>query len=202
MKKEENNQTFFEDSLQLIINTAQQSESIKIREIFKILSGRGYAALLIILSLPFCFPVQIPGFSTPFGILLAFLGLRIAFAKRLWWPKWVLEKNLSSKSVSKLMTKTMKVVHAMQKILHPRLLFITRNPLLHRLHGLLVGVLGVLLSLPLPIPMTNLLSAFPILCIGLGLLEDDGMFVLIGYFSACICFTAFTGLFLFGKQFV
>lgn len=189
----------FIDLLQLILEKTKEGDEIKLRQMFEILSGKGYAALLIVLSFPFCIPIQIPGFSTPFGIILGFLGLRIAFAKHPWWPKWILDKKFSSQHVEMLIQKAIKVVRILQKVLHPRLVILTKNPIAHRMHGLLVFVLSVLLSLPLPIPFSNMLAAFPILFIGLGLLEDDGVSIIIGYFLACVCFSAFLALFLFGK---
>lgn len=204
MKKPQNEseeqckQSFF-DSLQSIVDKTKTCKEIKIGEIFAILSGKGYAALLILFSLPFCLPFQIPGFSTPFGIILGFLGFRLAFAKRLWWPEWILEKKLNSQHVEKTTQRSMKIVKALQKVLHPRLCFLTKNSIPHRIHGLLIVSLSILLSLPLPIPMTNLLAATPILLIGLGLLEDDGVAIIIGYILALICFSVFIFLFFWGK---
>jgi hypothetical protein len=184
----------------MIIDESKTKDKIPIRKIFSILSGKGYAALLVILSLPFCFPIQIPGFSTPFGLALAFLGLRISFGKKLWWPKRILDKELGSEKVVNLSEKTIAIFKKIQKILHPRLPFLTRNTILHRLHGLVVFVLALFLSLPLPIPMTNMLTAVPILCIGLGLLEDDGVMIIIGYCLAIFAISLFAALFWFGKS--
>jgi len=189
----------FVDILQQIIEEAKTCERMEVRRIFALLAGKGYAALLIVLSLPFCMPIQIPGFSTPFGILLAFLGLRIAFAKRLWWPKWVLNKTVTSAHVTLLVKKTIPAVRFLQKVLHPRLLILTKSSLAHRLHGLAVFFLALFLSLPLPIPMTNMLSAAPILLIGLGLLEDDGACIIVAYAIALLALAAFIGLLVFGK---
>lgn len=190
----------FLDSLKQLLELTKKSETIKTRQIFEVLSHKGYPTLLIIFSLPFCMPVQIPGFSTPFGITLCFIGLRIAFAKHPWWPKWILEKSYSSSTLEKLTLKMMKVVEAMQKVLRPRLVFLIKNPVLHRLHGLLICILSVVLALPLPIPMTNMLAALPILALGLGLLEDDGVAIIIGYFLAVVCFGGFIALILLGKS--
>lgn len=192
----------FVDILEDILVSTKNKETIQVRDIFSRLAGRGYAALFILLSLPFCLPLQIPGFSTPFGILLAFLGLRFAFAKRLWWPRFVLEKQLKSKHVAAVVRKSIPVVKWLQKILHPRLLFFTKTPLMHRLHGLIIFFLALFLSLPLPIPMTNMLAATPILLIGLGLLEDDGVCILAGYLMALIALIAVLALIFFGKSLV
>ena len=135
----------FTDLLDLVIQKTKTAPTITLHEIFLVLSGKGYAALLVILSLPFCLPIQIPGFSTPFGLILAFLGLRIAFAKRLWWPKKWLSKAIDSKKVEKLANMGLKVAKKLQKVLHQRLLFMIENPLLHRLHGLIIFGLALLL---------------------------------------------------------
>ena len=37
------------------------------------------------------------------------------------------------------------------------------------------------MSLPLPIPLTNLVPAYTILVLAIGLLESDGLFILVGY---------------------
>lgn len=189
----------FSTVLESLLKLSHQKDEISAREVFEILSCQGYATLLIICSLPFCLPIQIPGFSTPFGILLGFIGLRIAFAQHLWWPEWILTKTIKSKSFEVLIKKVIKVVEFLQKILKPRLVTLTQNSLFLRMHGLLVFVLAVLLSLPLPIPMTNMLAATPILFIGFGLLENDGVFILVGYCLAFLCFIAFWGLFYLGK---
>lgn len=191
----------FLDSLTAIQQLASQGGYIKIGQIFDILSGKGYATLLIIFSFPFCFPIQIPGFSTIFGITLGFLGLRMAFAKHLWWPEWILEKQLEAKHVESLAQKAIKGVLSLQKVLHPRWLALTKNAFLTRLHGVVVFCLSMLLALPLPIPLTNMLCAFPILFIGFGLLEDDGLVIVLGYVLAVVCFAAFTAIFLLGKAY-
>ncbi len=190
----------FLESLQWILHITSEMPFTRIGTIFDILAGKGYAALFIILSLPFCIPIQIPGFSTPFGLVLAFLALRFAFAKHLWWPKWILEKEISSHKVALVTLKTIQAFEFLKKISRPRLIFLTQSIVFHRMHGCIIFILSVLLLLPLPIPFTNMLTALPIFCIGTGLLEDDGIFILIGYFLTFICLVMFAGLILLGKS--
>ena len=147
-------------------------------------------------------PSKFPVFPLHLELCLPSLGLRVAFAKHLWWPKWVLNKKVQSKNIRKLVKKMTKVAQVLQKVVHPRLLAMTKSPLLHRMNGFLVFLLAFILALPLPIPMSNLLAAFPILFLGLGLLEDDGVFILIGYFLTLICFAAFAALIFFAKKLI
>lgn len=198
MKKQKYPKQSLQNSLEEILAFTKDKEEIQLGQILNILALRGSAAILIILSLPFCIPIQIPGFSTPFGIILCFIGLQLAFAQRLWWPKWILEKNVKSELVNNLVQKTISPLKWVQKILYPRLMILTLNPLFQRLNGLVIFVMALLLSLPLPIPMTNMLAAAPILCIGLALLENDGVFIIIGYILAITYVVVFSSLFLYG----
>lgn len=190
----------FLESLQSLLQISKEDPFISIKTIFSVLAGKGYAALFIILSLPFCLPIQIPGFSTPFGLLLGFLAMRYTFAQHLWWPKWILNKQISSKKVALVTEKAIQVVEFLNKITKPRLIILTQSPVFRRMHGIVIFILALLLLLPLPIPFTNMLTAFPIFCIGIGLLEDDGIFILIGYFFTLVCFSMFIGLIILGKS--
>jgi hypothetical protein len=189
----------FLDSLRHMVAVAKEQNGIKLEQVFHILAGRGYAALLIVFSFPFCFPVTIPGTSFPFGAVLAFCGLRIAFAKHLWWPEWILNKTLTPAQIEDVVNKATRGLTYLQKVLHPRLCVLTQNPWLHRFHGCTIFVLAVLLSLPIPFPFSNMICALPLLFFGLGLLEDDGYAIIIAYVLACLCLIAFMALFIFGK---
>jgi len=195
----ENEQDSIVISMQLLLESIKGSDKTKIKEVFKLLAGKGCPMLIVIFSLPFCIPIQIPGFSTPFGVILAFLGLRIAFGKKVWWPNWILEKELQTKHIEFCGEKVIQMIQMFKKFLHPRLLFLIQNHFFYRLHGILIFILAILLSLPLPIPFSNMLAASPIFLIGLGLLEDDGLLIILGYCIALICFLAFFGLYLLGK---
>lgn len=156
-------------------------KAVTVGTIVHTLAGRGYPILLVLIALPFCLPVQIPGLSTPFGLVLAFMGLRIAFGKKLHWPKSLLEKEVSYSKLNKIVKKVLYWTGRCKKWLKPRLIYFAQHPMWHRIHGLVVSILGLILSLPLPIPFTNMLAAMPIVAIGLGLLEDDGLWILSGY---------------------
>lgn len=189
----------FLQSLQSLLGITKTTEEIKLQTVFQLLSGKGYAALLIVLSLPFCLPIQIPGFSFFFGMVLAFIGLRLAFGKHPWWPQWILNKSVKSKSMETVVEKTIKAVVFCKKILKPRMTFLIQNPLLHRLHGIMIVILSLLLSLPLPIPFTNMVVAVPILFFGLGLLEEDGLFIILAYLLGFVGIGFFVGVFWFGQ---
>lgn len=165
----------------LFLRQEAKSAPLSIAEILRILSGKGRSLLLIVLSVPFCQPVQIPGLSTPFGLVIAFLGLRILFGKRIWWPKRLLAKKIPSPTFEKIADKILTIIGKIKTWVHPRLIWICRFSYMKKINGLIILILGIILALPLPIPLSNLTAAWSIFLIALGMLEDDGVFVLIGY---------------------
>lgn len=154
---------------------------LTIAEVLKILAGRGYPLLLILFSLPFCQPIQIPGLSTPFGILIGFIGLRIAFGHRVWLPKYILEKKLSKEVIHQMSSKGLWLTQKISKFTFARWKLISQNPLFQVINGLVVAILGLILALPLPIPLSNIICAWAILFMSIGLLEDDGIFITLAY---------------------
>lgn len=183
---------------QLLAETKEQDSSFQF--IINHLARRGQAALLVLLVLPFCQPIQIPGFSTIFGIVLMFIGLRIAFGHRTWIPKFLLERKVPYNILKKIASVAITITDKLRFLTSTRLVFLVQSPTLHIFHGISIAILAFLLALPLPIPFTNLFAAYPILAFGLGLLEDDGIMIIIAYALFFLCLGVFTSLILFGKH--
>lgn len=192
MKKIKNNSTIEEDIL--LLQEKGKNSSISIGEILNILSEKGQSLIILFLSLPFCQPLQIPGLSTPFGLAIAFIGLKMAFGKYVWLPKAILAKSVTPNTLQKMTEKILWLLKKMRGWIHPRLAWLCYSPAAHIINGLLISILGILLALPLPTPFSNLMAAWSILFIGLGLLKDDGVFILIGYFASLFTLGYFTAM--------
>jgi hypothetical protein len=158
-----------------------KAQPISIGNVLRILSNKVRPLILIFLSLPFCFPIQIPGISTPFGLVIAFFGLRMAFGKYVWLPKGVLAKKIKVKTLKQISNQVLSLVKKTKPWIHPRLRWLCYSSFMKIMNGILIFLLGLLLSLPIPIPLSNLAPAWSIFFIAMGILEDDGAFVIIGY---------------------
>lgn len=189
MEKKEN----YKDLEERILLLLQQKKNgnISMQEIFQVLSGKGRSLLIIFLSLPFCQPIQIPGFSTPFGLAIAFISLRMAFGKHLWLPKALLSKSISSEKLEVIANKALLIIKKVKPWIHPRLKWACLHPIMQFANSFLICLLGIILAVPFPIPLSNLTSAWAILSIGLGILEDDGVFVILGYLITLLTFGYF-----------
>ena len=172
------------EDLSILLKKANRQTSFSIGEILNIFPGKGRELLLIFLSFPFCLPIQIPGLSTPFGLIIAFIGFRMAYAKRIWLPKKVMLQTISSSTVQRIAQKCLGFMKKMAPWIHPRLGWLSKHRIMHISNGLLFVLLGLFLALPLPIPLTNFLAGWAIFLLSIGLLEDDGVFILAGYLIA------------------
>ncbi|MDR3624320.1 MAG: exopolysaccharide biosynthesis protein [Chlamydiales bacterium] len=181
--------------LQLIIDVSKEHSQISLEYLLQQLGKRGYTSLIFFISLAFSFPISIPGLSTPFGLVLAFLGLWIALGKELGLPSWLKSKSLSFQSFERIGKKAIWLFSLLERFMRPRILSLSENKLFISLNGLIVLVLAILLALPIPIPLTNILAAFPIVLISLGQLEKDGVLIIMGYAGAIFSITLFGILF-------
>lgn len=157
------------------------TRAVQLHEVIAVLQGRAYLLLLVFLALPFCTPIPLPGLSTPFGLVVALIGLRLALGMQPWLPTRLLNTELPPGFFGKLIKFTHRLVNIFEKLLRPRWSAVTNTEVLRRLHALAIFIAGLALLLPLPIPFTNTFPAWAILLIACGLLELDGLFVLAGY---------------------
>jgi hypothetical protein len=159
------------------------------------LHGRAYMLLVLLLALPFITPIPLPGLSTPFGLAILLIALRLSLGQRPWLPMKLQRKELPPGFFAKVFAVAERVLRFLEKFLQPRLTFLTDTPLLVQLHALLMLTAALALLLPLPIPFTNSFPAWAILLLAAGLLERDGLFILAAYviFALGVLYFVFLG---------
>ena len=169
--------------------------AITLREVIYTLGGRAYLLLVLLLALPFITPIPLPGLSTPFGLAIMLIALRLSLGQRPWLSMKLQRKELPAGFISRLFGVAEKVLRFLEKFLRPRLTFLTDTPLLVQMHAVLMLLAALALLLPLPIPFTNSFPAWTILLLAAGLLERDGGFILTGYvvFAVGVLYFVFLG---------
>ena len=177
------------------LRTRAGERAVTLREVLYVLGGRGYLLLVLLLALPFITPIPLPGLSTPFGLAIALIALRLSLGQRPLLSKNLQRRELPAGFIGRLFGVAGKVLHFLEKFLRPRVTFLTDTPLLAQLHAVLMLLAAVALLLPLPIPFTNSFPAWTILLLAAGLLERDGVFILGGYvvFIAGVFYFIFLG---------
>jgi hypothetical protein len=190
--------TRLSEDLRRILDQAN-GKGVTIGKIIDILHGRGFDVLIIILVLPFCTPIPLPGLSTPFGLILMLFGLRIVLRKRPWLPQRLLNLEISYSTLTKMVKGALAVATRLEKVLHPRLRFFKDWPSFSVLNGLAILTSAFVLTLPLPIPFTNTLPAWAILLMAAGMMENDGAVIVAGYLMAGMTWVYLGSLFWVGK---
>jgi hypothetical protein len=157
---------------------------VTIGELESRLQGRGFALLILLLSLPFCFPVAIPMLSIPFGLVIMLMGLRIATGRKPQLPQFILRRQIKNHTLEAIVGFGLKLCRRVEKLAKPRMHFLREHPNAIKLIGVGLASGGLQLLLPLPplIPLSNTIPAVSVILLALGLIERDGVFVLWGYF--------------------
>jgi len=189
----------FSDTLRHLVERAQ-GRPVSIAQVMEWIGDRSHATLMALFSLPFCFPVSIPGLSTPFGAMIALLGIYVVFNRRPWVPGFVARRQITFETLTKLTEKALWVTKKFERWLHPRLETLCLHPAFHRMHGMTVFFLAVILMLPLPLPLSNTVAALPVFLIALGMLEEDGAFIIAGYVGILPCLAYYTALVWLGLE--
>jgi hypothetical protein len=153
---------------------------ITLGKIVEHVEGEALLILCLVAILPFMQPIPIPGLSSILGLIVFFQGIGLML-----WGKPLLTKKMrgliitherfeiiykAAKKFSNFTTKISAFKHPM-----------TNTRACHILCGFAIVLSAGFLSLPLPIPFSNLIPAMSIFLICIGLLEEDVVLILIGF---------------------
>lgn len=146
--------------------------------------SNGFGTIAGMLTIPMLIPLPIPlaGFSTLVGSGIILVGCQLALGyDRPFLPQRIAQIELSPGASQKLLKNVNRLLQPLERISRLRLSRFSHSWWGSRLSGICLAWDAFLMSLPLPIPFTNLFPAYTILFLAIGLLESDGLFILIGY---------------------
>jgi hypothetical protein len=170
----------FSDELRELA-TALAEKPASLGAILDATQGRGFGLLLVLVALPFVTPISLIGLSTPFGLVVAIIGGRLALGRHPWLPERLLRRELPPRFVGRVLTAARVVVRWLEVLARPRFDFFHEQELYRRVAGGLIAISGVLLLLPIPVPFTNTLPALTVLLLAAGSVERDGLFFVGGF---------------------
>lgn len=142
------------------------------------LGRRAFGMLLFVAALPAFIPIPIGGaLSGPLIVLIAaqlLVGLR-----RPWLPAFIATRGPKRQTLARFERIVDPWLGRLEHLVKPRLAVILDHRLASAFTGLLLLLLGVLLSLP--IPLTNYVFGGIVLVFALALLERDGALMLVAW---------------------
>ena len=139
---------------------------------------RAFGAMLFAFSVPNLLPLP-PGSSTVLGAPLLILAPQLMFGVHTpWLPRSLKRKAVDRAVLAKAFSRLTPHLRKLERLTGPRLdaMF---GPVGDRLIGLVITVLALVLILP--IPFGNMLPAASVAAFSFGLVQRDGVIVLIGY---------------------
>ena len=155
-----------------------QGRDLTVYDLEKFLHSEGFVVFVLLLGLPFVLPVPLP-VSTPFGLAIILISSSIALGREPWLPRFIRDRRIKYSVLERILRSVVKIMKFLEKFTRPRLNFMA-NRIVIRLVAWGIAYGGLMLCLPLPIPGTNSLPALSIVFFSAGLVEKDGVFVLVG----------------------
>jgi hypothetical protein len=166
--------------------------NITVRDLLAMIGEQGMLFACIIMTIPFLTPIPLPGVSTVFGALIMLIAVGVTLNRLPWMPGMLLSRPIASGQLSKVLERGASLFDRVERFIRPRLLAMTHKATTNRLNGIMLFFGGALLIAPLPVlPLSNFLPGWGILLLAAGMIQRDGVFVLVGYALNIITFVYF-----------
>lgn len=161
-----------------------ESESVSVAEIIDALDARSFGLAVLLFSLPSVVPMP-PGIPTVVGIILLIVSVQMVFGREdLWLPGILSKRTFPRKALVGAFEGLAPRLAWLERLMKPRLLFMT-GKLGTILIGVVVLIMAVVLILPLP-PGGNFPPALACAVLGMGLVQRDGVVVLLGLVGSIV----------------
>lgn len=172
-------------------------DTVSLRDLMTAIGEQGLLLLCALATLPFLIPVSIPGVSTVFGAAIILLAVAVTTNRLPWLPQRILDRKLDAQRLRPALHKGVNIVTRIDKWVRPRALALTSGHMT-RFNGLVLIFAGALLMAPFGlIPFSNTAPAVGILLLTIGMIQRDGVFVLLGYLGTILTVVYF-GVLLYG----
>jgi hypothetical protein len=150
-------------------------------EVVNAFGERAFGALLLLFGLLNALPLP-PGATAVLGIPLLLLSIQLVLrTDQLWLPTWALKRAIDRAGYRRSAARIAGPIRTVERLSRPRLLVLTGS-VSELAIGLVCTVLAVIVMLPLW--STNMFPAFTIALFGFGLMQRDGVAVLLGWLGA------------------
>ena len=161
-----------------VVNSSS-SDRIPVRDLVHAMDSVGFGLVMMIFSFGIIIPTP-PPFPSIISIPLVVFALQMTIghqAPKL--PKKFSQLTVKRSVLAMLVNKSSPYIRKVERILRPRLLFMT-SPFGDRIVGFFVLLFSSFVLLP--IPLSNFIPGLGVLVISFGLLGKDGLVILLGIF--------------------
>lgn len=160
-------------------------EKTSIRELLENFHENGFVFAMIFFALPVAVPLPYPpGFTTVMGTPLIILAFQMLIGyDKIHLPERVNNYQINNSTLAMIAAKTVPILRTMEQYIKPRFSF-TGSVHCEQLVGFMALLCAI--SVAIPLPLTNAIPALGIVVMSLGLLNRDGLIVLLGFIVSVI----------------
>lgn len=166
------------DLLEEFINNFQ-GETITLADLLNALGHRAFGVAILVFALANLLIANIPGISTVLGLPLIWISVQMVLGhRRPWLPKKLAMRSFQRENFARMIHRACAVLRRIETFIKPRLLPLSSYQA-ERYLGAIACAMSVVLALP--IVFGNWLPAWGLAFIALGMIERDGLFIVIGW---------------------
>lgn len=187
--------TSLTERINLIVNNIPAA-GITLGEMARLVGEEGMMLLIALLSLVFILPISIPGVSTIFGLAILTLSLGRLFGKGLWIPGRYQNSRMSTEKLRPVLMKSLVWLSRLERISRrERLASLASAGVFSTFNNLALILGALLLMAPFGmIPFSNTLPAVALLCLAVGILQRDGLCIIVGHVANIATIAYFAAL--------
>lgn len=148
-------------------------------ELVNAFGERGFGALMLFLGLVSAVIGAIPGSTTVLGLPILLIAFQLIIRQdQLWMPRWALKSSIDRNTYREAIAGVLPRLRKIERLSRPRLKIMTSE-----VSEVLIGVACFILCtiLVLPIPGGNLIPSLIIVAFGFGLVQRDGVAILVAW---------------------
>ncbi|WP_425038971.1 exopolysaccharide biosynthesis protein [Primorskyibacter sp. S187A] len=154
-----------------------EGEAVSLAWVLAQLHERAFGLFLLILALPCCIPF-LYGIPQVVALPLMFIAAQILIGRRTpWLPQKLGTRTIATSGLTSLANRARPWLRRIEAVSRPRLSALTRPPM-ERLVGLALVAFSA--SILVPLPGTNTVPGFAVVIVSMGLLQRDGVLVILG----------------------
>lgn len=176
------------------------ADTVRVDEVLRALGRRGFAGLLLVLVAPQFVPWPY-GFSNLIATPLVPVAGQMALGRReVWLPRWLMARRIKRARLLRISGALVPLLRRLEQVVRPRMRFVSA-----RAGERLIGVSALVLAIALvvPVPVVSWFTAAAMLVLALGLIERDGLAVLVGMglgaLAVALLLTAVLGMLRMGQ---
>ncbi len=158
----------------------ESRERISVADMLETMRARAFGALLLIFAFPNILPTP-PGTAGVLGAPLVFLSAQMMLGLQPWLPGVIARRSMARSTFQGLVQRITPWLLKAERLLRARLKVLAW-PVSQRVLGGLCLIVSI--ALVLPVPFANMAPAIALCLIGLGVLERDGIWILVGVAAA------------------